>query len=94
MLIADADALPDLAHVRQLSIEHPGTRLVLFAADVASAEAAQLLAFGASACLTWSTQARDVRNTVHLASRGMQVTPLASRDPGAERTRRAAADAA
>jgi len=81
VLIADAGALHDLAQVRQLSLRHPSTHLVLFAEDVASAERSQLLAFGASACLSWNTQARDVRNTIHLASRGMQVTPLAANAP-------------
>jgi DNA-binding NarL/FixJ family response regulator len=42
---------------------------------VSTAEAAQLLAFGASACLAKDTQARDVRNAIHLASRGLQVMP-------------------
>ena len=54
------------------------THLVLFADGLAGAETAQLLAFGASACLARNTQARDVRNTIHLASRGLQVTPLAA----------------
>lgn len=87
VLIADAGALRDLAQVRELSVAHPGTHIVLFADDVAAAERAQLLAFGASACLSWNTQARDVRNTIHLASRGMQVTPQASHVPdgGSER---------
>jgi len=78
VLIADAGALRDAAQVRELSVGHPDTHVVLFAEDVATAERAQLLAFGASACLSWNTQARDVRNTIHLASRGMQVTPQAS----------------
>jgi DNA-binding NarL/FixJ family response regulator len=81
VLIADAGALRELSQVRELSVAHPGTHLVLFAEDVAAAERAQLLAFGASACLSWSTQARDVHNAIHLASRGMQVTPLASAAP-------------
>ena len=38
-------------------------------------ECAQLLAFGAAACLAKATQARDVLNAVHLASRGLQLTP-------------------
>jgi len=83
--ILDAAALRDLAQVRELSVEHPGTRLVLFAEGLSAAEAAQLLAFGASACLARDTQARDVRHTIHLASRGLQVTPLATQDPGAPR---------
>ncbi len=80
VLVLDAGALRDLAQVRELSVEHPYTRLVLFAEDLSAAEAAQLLAFGASACLARSTQARDVRNTIHLASRGLQVTPLPAHD--------------
>jgi DNA-binding NarL/FixJ family response regulator len=35
----------------------------------------QLLAFGASACLGRDTQSRDVLHAIHLASRGLQVTP-------------------
>ena len=80
VLIVDAAALRDLAQVRELSVQHPYTRLVLFAEGLSAAEAAQLLAFGASACLARDTQARDVRNTIHLASRGLQVTPLAAHD--------------
>jgi len=87
VLILDARALRDLAQVRELSVEHPHTRLVLFADDVSSVEAAQLLAFGASACLARSTQARDVRNTIYLASRGLQVTPLAAHDASGARAR-------
>ncbi len=80
VLIVDASALPDLAQVRELSVEHPYTRLVLFAEGLSAGETAQMLAFGASACLARGTQARDVRNTIHLASRGMQVTPLPAHD--------------
>jgi len=85
VLIVAAKDLRDLAQVRELSVEHPHTRLVLFADGLSSAETAQLLAFGASACLARDTQARDVLHTIHLASRGLQVTPLAAHDPGEER---------
>ena len=61
--------------VRELSLQHPATHLVLLANHPSSAECAQLLAFGASACLAKATQARDILNAVHLASRGMQVIP-------------------
>lgn len=87
VLIVDASALRDLAEVRELSVEHPHTRLVLFADGLSAAEAAQLLAFGACACLGRAAQARDVRNTIHLASRGLQVTPLAAHDPSHARAR-------
>jgi DNA-binding NarL/FixJ family response regulator len=80
VLILDVRALRALAEVRELSTEHPHTRLVLLGDDISTAESAQLLAFGASACLAKSTQARDVRNAIHLASRGLQVMPRGTHD--------------
>jgi len=80
--ILNVDALPNLAQVRELSREHPDTRLVLLASHPTTVEAAQLLAFGASACLGRDTQARDVLTTVHLASRGLQLLPRGTRDSG------------
>jgi DNA-binding NarL/FixJ family response regulator len=74
------DALPSPIEVRRLVARHPGTELVLLAERPSRIESAQLLAFGAAACLTKATQERDVLNAVHLASRGMQVTP---REPSA-----------
>jgi len=53
----------------------PGTRLVLFGDDPTPVECAQVLAFGASACLSRDTQSRDVINAIHLASRGLQLLP-------------------
>jgi DNA-binding NarL/FixJ family response regulator len=81
--ILDVDALPNLAEVRQLSRQHPDTRLVLITSRPTMAESAQLLAFGASACLGRDTQARDVLSAIHLASRGLQLIPRDNRDPGA-----------
>jgi DNA-binding NarL/FixJ family response regulator len=83
VLILDVAALRTPAEVRELSIEHPHTRLVLIGHAMSNAESAQLLAFGASACLTRDTQARDVRSAIHLASRGMQVMPRGIHDAGA-----------
>jgi two-component system nitrate/nitrite response regulator NarL len=80
--ILDAGALGRFAEVRDLSSRHPGTRLVLLANDPSTVECAQLLAFGASACLGRNTQARDVLNAIHLASRGLQVVPRAK--PGSQ----------
>jgi DNA-binding NarL/FixJ family response regulator len=73
--IVDIGALGKLAEVRELSRSHPSTRLVLLGNDPPPAECAQLLAFGASACLGRDTQSRDVINAIHLASRGLQVLP-------------------
>ena len=73
--ILDLDALNQLARVRELSRQHPGTRLVLVASQPTMSTCAQSLAFGASACLGRDTQARDLLAAVHLASRGLQLTP-------------------
>jgi DNA-binding NarL/FixJ family response regulator len=81
--ILDVGALGKLAEVRRLGLMHPATRLVLVAGELSSVECAQLLAFGASACLGRDTQARDVLNAVHLASRGLQLAPRASSSPAA-----------
>ncbi len=81
--ILDARALDKLAEVRELSVAHPATRLVLFADELSGAECAQLLAFGASACLARDTQARDVLNAVHLAARGLKLVPRFASSPGA-----------
>lgn len=80
VLILDVARLRDLAQVRELSVRHPHTRLVLLGAGMSTIESAQLLAFGASACLAKDTQARDVRNAIHLASRGLQVMPRGAHD--------------
>jgi len=80
VLILDADALLKLTEVRELSCQHPDTRLVLLTSHPTTAESAQLLAFGASACLGRDTQARDVLSGIHLAARGLQLVPRGSRD--------------
>src|SRR4029077_4580052 len=78
----DAGALGKPAEVRALSSRYLATRLVLLGNDPAPIECAQLLAFGASACLGRSTQSRDVINAIHLASRGLQVLPRAPASSG------------
>lgn len=72
------------ASVRRLSAEHPATALVLLADHLSAAECAQLLAFGAAACMSRTTQARDVLNAVHMAARGMQLTPREFGETAAE----------
>ncbi len=62
------------AEVRELVAKYPATHLVLLANQPSGVECAQLLAFGASACLAKATQSRDVLNAIHLAARGMQLT--------------------
>jgi DNA-binding NarL/FixJ family response regulator len=59
--------------VRELVATHPGTHLIALANRPSPAECNQMLAFGATACLSKETQARDVLSAIHLASRGLQV---------------------
>jgi len=73
--ILDTAQLRSPADVRAIAARHRGTHLLLLAERPSSIECAQLLAFGAAACLARSTQARDVLNAIHLASRGLQLTP-------------------
>ena len=69
--------------VRELVGEHPATHLVVLANRPSPAECNQMLAFGATACLSKETQARDVLNAIHLASRGLQVVRRTDVDPPA-----------
>ncbi|HEX5225677.1 MAG TPA: response regulator transcription factor [Solirubrobacteraceae bacterium] len=73
--IIDAASLGSPIGVRRLAERFPDARFVLIADGLSSAEGAQLLAFGASACLSRSAQARDVLSSVHMAARGLQLTP-------------------
>jgi DNA-binding NarL/FixJ family response regulator len=59
--------------VRELTAEHPATHLIVLANRPTPPECNQMLAFGATACLSKETQARDVLSAIHLASRGVQV---------------------
>jgi DNA-binding NarL/FixJ family response regulator len=63
------------SELRDLHAQFPQTRLLVLANRPQPAESRQLLAFGATACLSKSTEARDVLHAIHLASRGLQVLP-------------------
>jgi DNA-binding NarL/FixJ family response regulator len=73
--ILDTSSLDAPAQMRELSASQPATHFVLLAESPSSVECAQLLSFGAAACLAKATQLRDVRNAIHLASRGLQLRP-------------------
>jgi DNA-binding NarL/FixJ family response regulator len=68
--------------VRDLHAEHPDTRIVVLANRPTPAECNQMLAFGATACLSKETQARDILNAIHLASRGLHVLPRSPQELG------------
>jgi DNA-binding NarL/FixJ family response regulator len=63
------------AEVYQLHRAHPETRIVVLANRPTATECNQMLSFGATACLSKETEARDIVNAIHLASRGMHVLP-------------------
>jgi DNA-binding NarL/FixJ family response regulator len=73
--ILDSASLRNPVEVRALTASYPTTHLLLLADRPSSIECAQLVAFGAAACLAKATQIRDVLNAIHLASRGLQLTP-------------------
>lgn len=68
--------------VHALHLAHPGTRLIVLANHPSASECNQMLAFGATACLSKETQARDILNAVHLASRGLHVLPKTAAEFG------------
>jgi DNA-binding NarL/FixJ family response regulator len=76
--------------VHELHLRHPETRLLVLANRPTPSECNQMLAFGATACLSKETQARDILNAIHLASRGLHVLPrtagefAANEPPGPE----------
>jgi two-component system, NarL family, response regulator len=76
--ILDVGAFATLSEVRELSAQHPTTSLILISNDPSMEECAQLLAFGACACLGRDTESRDVLNAIHLGSRGLHVSPRIS----------------
>lgn len=83
VLILDVGALRELGELRELGLEHPHTRLVALGQGLSNVESSQLIAFGASACLAKDTQARDLRNAVHIVSRGLQLMPQGVEDSSA-----------
>jgi|SRR5215218_7454287 len=69
--------------VFELHQAHPETRIVVLANRPTAAECNQMLSFGATACLSKETEARDIINAIHLASRGMHVLPRSAAGGGA-----------
>jgi DNA-binding NarL/FixJ family response regulator len=70
-------SLASAAELRDLHRRFPTTRLVVLANRPTTNESRQMLAFGATACLSKGSEARDVLHAIHLASRGLHVLPSA-----------------
>jgi len=75
VLLLNFSTLEGPADVLRLHRSFPQTRIVLLADRPTAADCNQMLTFGATGCLSKETEARDVINAIHLASRGMHVLP-------------------
>jgi DNA-binding NarL/FixJ family response regulator len=73
--ILNFGSLTSTAELRELHRRFPKTRPLVLANRPTALEARQLLAFGATACLSKSSEARDELHAIHLASRGLHVLP-------------------
>ena len=82
VVILNFGSLGSPADVSSMHNDFPATRLVVLANHPSPAECNQMLAFGATACLSKDTQARDILNAVHLASRGLHVLPKTAAEFG------------
>ena len=75
VVLLNFGSLKSPAQVFQLHQSYPAARIVVLANRPTAAECNQMLSFGATACLSKETEARDIINAIHLASRGMHVLP-------------------
>ena len=78
VVIINLNALTSPFELRDLHTTFPGTRLVLLADHVSSAQRRQLLAFGAGACLSKNAAARELLDAIHSVSPGREIEPDAA----------------
>ncbi len=76
--ILNFGSLDSPSELRDLHQRHPETRMIVLANRPTPTDCRQMLAFGATACLAKSTEARDVLHAIYLASRGLHVLPPAA----------------
>jgi DNA-binding NarL/FixJ family response regulator len=79
--IVNFGSLENAADLRKLHRRFPATRLIVLANRPTTGESRQMLAFGATACLSKASEARDVLHAIHLASRGLHVLPSIQQAP-------------
>src|SRR5215208_1248494 len=86
VVLLDLAALGSPVDVQALAQRLPEARILVLANRPTAAECTQMLACGATGCLSKETEARDIVNAIHLASRGMHVLPrLAAAGGGVDR---------
>ena len=79
--ILNFGSLTSASELRDLHQQFRAVKLLVLANRPTPSECRQMLAFGATACLAKSTEARDVLHAIHLASRGLHVLPPAGMEP-------------
>ncbi len=82
VVLVNFGTLRSSAQVFQLHQGFPESRIVVLANRPTAAECNQMLSFGATACISKETEARDIINAIHLASRGMHVLPRSAASGG------------
>jgi DNA-binding NarL/FixJ family response regulator len=86
VVLLNLAALDSPVDVQALAQRLPDARILVLANRPTAAECTQMLACGATGCLSKETEARDIVNAIHLASRGMHVLPrLAAAGGGVDR---------
>jgi DNA-binding NarL/FixJ family response regulator len=73
--------------VFSLHQRYPDTALVVLANSPSAADFNQMLSYGATACLSKETEARDVISAIHLAARGLHVLPQTATEHGGDPVR-------
>ena len=79
--ILNFGSLENAAELRKLHRRFSATKLVVIANRPTASESRQMVAFGATACLSKASEARDILHAIHLASRGLHVLPSAQDAP-------------
>jgi DNA-binding NarL/FixJ family response regulator len=75
VVLLNFGSLPSATVIYNINRSHPDSHVVVLANRPTTAEATQMLSFGAAACIPKETQARDIITAIHLASRGMNMLP-------------------
>jgi DNA-binding NarL/FixJ family response regulator len=75
VVLLNFTALSGPADLLALHQRLPEARILVLANRPSATECTQMLTFGATGCLSKETEARDVINAIHLASRGLHVLP-------------------
>jgi DNA-binding NarL/FixJ family response regulator len=75
VVLLNFGSLASPAAVHEMHKRHAQTRIMVLANRPTADECNQMLSLGATACLSKDTEARDIINAIHLASRGMHVLP-------------------